>query len=149
MPYLRVTCPEMPPEQRRIAAQRLTEAVNEIFWNPRSGLTRDELRERTTVHFVPYADDVLFIGARTPRLRGVADITVELSDWSMPKRMQRRIARELTPVLAQLFAIAPDAVENINIRFHSYPPSDFAVGGRLLSDIVPRAARFFKRLLSR
>jgi phenylpyruvate tautomerase PptA (4-oxalocrotonate tautomerase family) len=149
VPYLRVTCPEISAERRRIVARRLTEAVNDIFWNPRSGLTRDELRERTTVHFLPYGEDTLFIGGRTPAERAVPDITVELSDWSMPVRMQRRIAREFTPVLAQLFNITTADLDNINIRFHSYPPTDFAVGGKLLSDIIPAAGRVLKRWLSR
>jgi hypothetical protein len=34
-----------------------------------------------------------------------------------------------------------------NVRFHSYPPTDFAVGGRLLSARLPRVARLAKRLL--
>lgn len=98
------------------------------------------------MHFTPYGEADLFIGARTPAQRGVADVTVELSDWSMSVRQQRKVARQLTPVLAQLFGIPTDEVENINIRFHSYPPTDFAVGGRLLVDTVPRIARVFKRL---
>jgi hypothetical protein len=48
MPYLRLTCPEVPPERRRAIAARLTEAVNQVFWNRRSGMSRDDLRERTT-----------------------------------------------------------------------------------------------------
>lgn len=49
-------------------------------------------------------------------------------------------------MLAKLFDIPSAKAENINIRFHSYPPSDFAVGGRLLVDAVPRIGRLFKRL---
>jgi hypothetical protein len=47
-------------------------------------------------------------------------------------------------VALSLFEAASDAV---NVRFHSYPPSDFAVGGTLLSNRVPPAARLAKRLL--
>jgi phenylpyruvate tautomerase PptA (4-oxalocrotonate tautomerase family) len=69
---------------------------------------------------------------------------VEISDWSMSVRQQGRVAAHLTPLLTDLFGAEPDAV---NVRFHSYPPTDFAVGGRLLSARVPRAARLAKRLL--
>ena len=71
-------------------------------------------------------------------------MTAELSDWSMSRRQQARVAARLTPVLAELYAAEPDAV---NVRFHSYPPSDFAVGGVLLSRRLPRVARLAKRLL--
>jgi hypothetical protein len=46
-------------------------------------------------------------------------------------------------VLVRLFDAEPDAV---NVRFHPYPPTDFAVGGVLLSRRVPRVARVMKRL---
>ena len=149
MPYLRITCPDISPERWRTIAERLTGAINDLFFNPGSGVTREELRERTTVHFVPYAEGDLFIGGRTPQDRGAIDLTVELSDWSMPVRQQRRIAEVLTPVLAELFEIPLEGRNGINIRFHPYPPTDFAVGGRLLSDIVPLGGRLIKRLLSR
>lgn len=80
-------------------------------------------------------------GRETDRTR--PDITVELSDWFLRVRRQRVITARLTPVLVQLFAAEPEAV---NIRFHSYPPTDFAVGGRLLSDRVPVAGQLAKRL---
>lgn len=146
MPYLRVTCPELSGERRALIASRLTDAINDLFYEPRARVTRAELRERTTVHFAPYGDGDLFIGARTPLERGCPDVTIELSDWSMSVRQQRKVARSLTPVLAELFDVSPAATENINIRFHSYPPTDFAVGGRLLSDVVPRIGRLLKRI---
>ena len=34
----------------------------------------------------------------------------------------------------------------VNVRFHSYPPTDFAVGGRLLSTRIPYPARWAKKL---
>lgn len=37
-------------------------------------------------------------------------------------------------------------MENVNLRFHSYPPAAFAVGGRLLSDRVPLIGQVMKRL---
>ncbi len=81
-----------------------------------------ELRERTTVHFAAYRENELFIGARTPEERNAIDLTVELSDWSM---MASTSGFTLTH------------------------PTDFAVGGRLLSDIVPLIGRLMKRLASR
>jgi phenylpyruvate tautomerase PptA (4-oxalocrotonate tautomerase family) len=146
MPYMRITCAELTSAQRTAAAVQLTNVINELFYHSRASLTRDELRERTTVHFIPYAPDTLFIGGRTPMERGVVDLTVELSDWAMSVRQQRKIAHTLTPVLAEIFNVPTHAVDGITIRFHSYPPTDFAVGGRLLSDRVPRIGQLAKRL---
>lgn len=146
MPYLRITCPELSAERRRAIAERLTVAVNDLFYDPRAPISRDELRERTTVHFLPYGADELFVGGRTPEERATLDLTVELSDWGMSVRQQRRLAAALTPVLAELFAVPVAQLDGINLRFHSYPPSDFAVGGRLLSDLVPRIGQLMRRL---
>jgi phenylpyruvate tautomerase PptA (4-oxalocrotonate tautomerase family) len=146
VPYLRITCPTTTPEQRRAIAERLTATVVDLFFSPHAPITREELRERTTVHFTSYGEDELYIGGRTPRERDAIDLTVELSDWSMPVKQQRRIARRLTPVLAEAFDVPPTGIEGINIRFHPYPPSDFAVGGRLLSDRIPLIGRVMKRL---
>ena len=96
--------------------------------------------------FFPYAQGEIFIGARTPATRGHTDITVELSDRSMSVAQQRKVAVDLTPRLAALFGVPPDQLDAINIRFHSYSPTDFAVGGKLLSDMVPRIGQFMKRL---
>ncbi len=130
-------------------AEQLTSAINDLFFNPRARLTREELRDRTTVHFVPYAEAELFIGGHTPLERNRTDVTIELSDWSMPVRQQRRVARSLTLIVADLFAIAPEAIGGINIRFHPYPPTDFAIGGSLLSDMIPPVGRFMKRMFGR
>ena len=139
----------MPAQRRRAIAEQLTGAVNDLFFDPRARLTREELRERTTVHFVAYGENELFIGARTPEERNAIDLTVELSDWSMSAKQQRRIAQRLTPLLAELFDVPLIGLDGNNIRFHPYPPTDFAVGGRLLSDIVPLIGRLMKRLASR
>lgn len=85
----------------------------------------------------------LFVGGRAATDASV-DVTVEVSDWSMSVRQQGRVASRLTPVLVQLFDAEPDAV---NMRFHSYPPTAFAVGAVLLSRRVPRVARWTKRAL--
>ena len=147
MPYLKLTCPAQSPDRYAAIAERLTQAVNDLFYNPRARLSRDELRQRTTVHFVPYAEHELFIGGQTPTQRGARDITAELSDWSMSVRQQRRIARALTSVLADVFGVDPAQLDNVNIRFHAYPPTDFSVGGQLLADRVPLIGRLMKRLL--
>ncbi len=146
MPYLRIACAELPDEQKRKIATQLTEEINKLFFNPRGGPSQEELRERTTVHFAPYKDADLFIGGRTQKERGTPDVTVELSDWSMSVKQQRKVAKTLTPRLAKLFGIAPEELDAINIRFYSYPPSDFAVGGALLSDRVPWIGRLLKKL---
>lgn len=51
MPYLRLTCPKLSPERYRTIAEHLTEAVNDLFFHPRTRLTRDELRELEAVSF--------------------------------------------------------------------------------------------------
>ena len=145
MPYLRITSPILPSAEMAQVAARLTQATNDLFFDPRGRITREELRERTTVHFVPYAPDELYIGARTPAARRAVDITVELSDWGMSRRQRRRIARQLTPVLAEVFGVPREGWDGINIRFHSYHPSEFAVGGRLLSDLVPAIGQIMRR----
>lgn len=94
------------------------------------------------MHFAAYGEHELFVGGRAAG-RERPDVTVEVSDWSMSPRRQRRVAAELTPLLVRLFGAEPDAV---NLRFHPYPPTDFAVAGRLLADRVPRAARLAKRI---
>ena len=90
------------------------------------------------MHFSSYGADELFVGGRGASLEQ-PDVTAELSDWSMSTRQQARASLALTP----LYRADSDAV---NIRFHRYPPTDFAVGGRLLSQRVPRAARVAKGL---
>jgi len=88
-----------------------------------------------------------FISVRRRRpKRGHADITIELSDWYMSVKQQRKVAEQMTPIVAKLFNIAPADSDNINFRFHSYPPTDFAVGSKLLSDIVPYIGRLAKRI---
>lgn len=148
MPYLRLTCPEVSPERRRIIALRLTEELGDLFFSPRGGPTREELRERTSIHFQPYGEADVFIGGQTPQERRKPDLTAELSDWNMGVKTQRRVAAQLTPVLAELFGVGPQELDNVNIRFHSYPPRDFAVGGRLIADLVPRIGQLMKRLSS-
>lgn len=146
MPYLRITCPELPRERRTLIAARVTDAINDLFFCSQAGMTREELREHTTVHFTPYGDGELFIGGRTPRERGAVDLTVERSDWNMPVHQQRKVAQVLTPALAELFDVPSEQIDGVNIRFHFYPPSAFAVGGRLLSDVVPRVGQLAKRV---
>lgn len=143
MPYLRVTSPVLTAERRTEIAAALTDAAVALFTPPR-GPSAADIRERTTVHFTAYGDRELFVAGR-PAEVDRPDVTVELSDWSMSKRQQAKVAATLTPLLVSLFRAEPDAV---NVRFHSYPPSDFAVGGRLLSDRVPRAAQLAKRVFS-
>ncbi len=146
MPYLRITCPDGRIEYYHHIAQRLTDAINDLFYHPRGRLTREELRERTTIHFLPYAPGTLFVGGQTPGERGSGDLTVELSDWNMSVRQQRKVAPVLTLMLTELFEVPADRIYGINIRFHPYPPTDVAVGGRLLSDLVPRIGRLMKQL---
>ncbi|MGL4610409.1 MAG: tautomerase family protein [Trueperaceae bacterium] len=144
MPYLRITCPELSSEQKRSIAKQLTEEINNLFYNEKGGPSREELRSHTTVHFIPYGMEDVFIGGQTPLERGGTDLTVEISDWNMNLKQKQKVARGLTPVLAKLFDIKD--LESVNIRFHSYPPTDFSVGGKLISELVPRIGQVMKKL---
>jgi phenylpyruvate tautomerase PptA (4-oxalocrotonate tautomerase family) len=141
VPYLRITCPALSAQRRKEIAEALTQTVVKLFTPPR-GPSETEIRQRTTVHFTSYDDNELFIGGR-PATGEHSDVTVELSDWSMSRRQQARAAATLTRLLASAFDTEPDAV---NVRFHPYPPADFAVGGRLLSTRIPFPARLAKKL---
>ena len=145
MPYLRITCPALEREKYAAIAAELTQSVNDLFYNPRGRVTQEELKERTTVHFVPYSEGELFVGGTPPAQRGHADVTLELSDWYMSIKQQRKVATQMTPLIARLFDIPATKTNNINFRFHAYPPTDFAVGGRLLSDLIPLAGQLAKR----
>jgi phenylpyruvate tautomerase PptA (4-oxalocrotonate tautomerase family) len=144
MPYLRITCPEISSEQKRTVAKELTDEINTLFYNPKGGPSREELRSHTTVHFMPYQNDEVYIGGQTTQERGGTDLTVELSDWNMNVKQQKKVAQGLTPILAKLFSVKD--LENVNIRFHSYPPTDFSVGGKLISELVPRIGQVMKRI---
>lgn len=143
---MKLTTPEVSLERRQIIAHELTETVVRAM-TPKNerGLTASELRERCTVHFTPYEPTTMAIGGKLMSDRGDGDVTMEFSDWGMGPRLQRRLARELTPVLTKLFGMeaAPD---HVNIRFHPYPPTDFAVGGKLLSELIPAIGRVMKRV---
>lgn len=56
MPYLRLTRAQLERDLRVRIATRLTEAINQLFYQDRGRLTREELRERTTVHFAPCSE---------------------------------------------------------------------------------------------
>lgn len=144
MPYLRITCPELSSEQKRAIAQQLTQEINDLFYSSKGGPSREELRSHTTVHFMPYKNDDVYIGGQTTQERDGTDLTLELSDWNMSVKQQKKVAEHLTPVLAKLFGVKD--LESVNIRFHSYPPTDFSVGGKLISELVPRIGQVMKRI---
>jgi phenylpyruvate tautomerase PptA (4-oxalocrotonate tautomerase family) len=66
MPYLRISCPTLETDKYAAIALTLTNAINDLFYHPKARLTREELREKTTVHFVPYREGEFYIGAKTP-----------------------------------------------------------------------------------
>lgn len=148
MPYMKLTTAVISVERRQEIASELTEQVVRLM-TPKNGRgpKPEELREHCTVHCTPYEPTSMTIGGKLMRDRAEQDVTLEFSDWGLGPRLQRRLARELTPVLAKLFGIEAQ-LDHVNIRFHPYPPSDFAVGGRLLSDLIPAIGRLMKRLAS-
>ena len=146
MPYVTLTTPPLSLDDRQRIAHDLTEAVVRLMTPANGrGLSPDELRERCTVHFTPYEDDMLAIGGKLMRDREEKDVTMEFSDWGLNTRRQRKLARELTPLLASFFGLGTQ-LDHVNIRFHPYPPSDFAVGGRLFADLIPAIGRFMKSI---
>jgi phenylpyruvate tautomerase PptA (4-oxalocrotonate tautomerase family) len=134
MPYLGITSQSLPASARCAIAGRLTDTIVDLFFNPRSPLARIDLRERTTVHFTPYGDDELFIDGRTPQQREAPDVPMELSRLVDAGASPTQGRTRLTPVVMELFGIEKSDADAVNIRFHSYPPSDFAAGGQLLCD---------------
>ena len=148
MPYMKLTFPDVSEARRQDIAKELTEAVVRLMTPPGGrGLKPEELRERCTVHFTPYTPTSMAIGGKLMRDRHEQDVTMEFSDWGMGTRLKRRLARELTPVLARLFGMEAQS-DHVNIRFHPYPPTDFAVGGKLLSELIPAIGRLMKRVAS-
>ena len=139
MPYLRITCPELSSQRRRAIAEHLTDPIVDLFFDPHGRLKREELREPTTVHFAAYRENKFFIGGRTPEERTTIDVTLELSDWSMSVKQQWRLAHRLTPLLAALFEVPASGLDGINIRFHPYPPTDFAVAARCSAALPPHS----------
>lgn len=87
----------------------------------------------------------LNVGGVLMKDRKVADVTVEYSNWSLSAGKEREIARALTKTWSKLFGMEHQ-LDGVNIRFHPYPPTDFAVGGLLLSDGIPWIGRVMKRL---
>ncbi len=139
MHYLRLTCPELAEADRQPIAAKITDELIDLFYNPRAPGTREDQRERTTVHFAPYGEKDFFIG-EIPAHR---DITAELSDWHFSTKRRKAVTRSLTPILAKLFGAEMD---HVNTRFHSYHPTEFSVGGKLLSERVRPIGRLLKRL---
>jgi phenylpyruvate tautomerase PptA (4-oxalocrotonate tautomerase family) len=147
MPYMKLTTPELSVEQREQIARQLTEAVVRLMAPPGGrGPTAQELRERCTVHFTPYEPTMMAIGGKLMRDRAEKDVTMEFSDWGLSLNHLRLLARELTPVLAKLFGMEGQ-LDHVNIRFHPYPPHHFAVGGKLLYDLIPIIGRIMKPLM--
>ena len=129
MPYMKLTSPSVSADTRARIARELTEEVVRLMTPSNGrGLSASELRERCTVHFTPYEPDAFAIGGRMMTERAEREVTMEFSDWGLNERRQRRLAHELTPLLARLFDLEGRA-EHVNIRFHPYAPTDFAVAG--------------------
>ena len=66
MPYLKITCPDLPAEKYAAIAQPLTNEVNDLYFNSKARVTREELRAKTTIHLAPYQNGELYVGAQTP-----------------------------------------------------------------------------------
>jgi hypothetical protein len=135
VPYLKITSPDLNHEVRQPIALTLTEAV--VRLNATSHITTAERRERCTVHFIPYAPDCMTIGGVLLGERGEPDVTVEYSDWSLSHRKQRRLARALTSLLAELFGTQAACCSRPEYRpcaqgrgwlKHGNPRGDLAVG---------------------
>jgi hypothetical protein len=146
VPYLRVTCAQVSRDRRRAIAERLTEEIVDLFLSPNGRITREQLREPRQYTSQAMGDAPLLLHGHTPigKFHGQID-RISVGGRSASDDEFVFIVHQ-TPILAKLYEIPPDRLEGINLRFHPYPPTDFAVGGRLLSDLVPLIGRWMKAL---
>ncbi len=146
MTTMRLTAPPLSPEEHEKIARELTEAVVRLMSNAGGRwFTTDEIRERCMVHFTHYEPHTLAIGGKLMRERQGRHVFLELSDWGLNVRQQRKIAQTLTPLLARLYGMEADG-ERVAIHFHPYAPTDFALGGKLLADRIPWVGQIMKRI---
>jgi hypothetical protein len=69
----------------------------------------------------------------------------KISDSNISVRLRKKVACKPTPVSADRLSVPVDQMDRIHIRFPRYPPTDFAVWGRVLSELVSFDARVMKR----
>jgi phenylpyruvate tautomerase PptA (4-oxalocrotonate tautomerase family) len=140
MPFMKLISPPLRAADAERLARDLTEAVVQLLQRPLGPYaSAEELRRHSTIQFAPYQPGTITVGGE----REHQLVVLEYSDWGLNLRRQRRLARELTPLIARFFDGQTDQVE---IRFHHYQPSDRAIGGELLVDKIPWIGRMVKKL---
>ncbi|GAC1645909.1 MAG: hypothetical protein NVS9B15_03670 [Acidobacteriaceae bacterium] len=129
MPYLRLCSPALSIELKRKLAFQLTEAVLECF-----GLD-EEVRHRTTIHFDSFEPQDMAVGGELVSDGSAPDYTLEITERELTEKQKRAALKSLLPVLMKNFGLRKEQSWKVNIRFNSYRPSDFAVGGTFLDEV--------------
>ena len=131
MPYLRLYSPSLSIELKRKLAFQLTEALLNAL-----GLD-DTYRHRTMIHFAPFHPDDIAVGGELISDGGAPDYLLEITERSLSGAQKSAAVNALVPVLMKNFGLRKEQSWKVNIRFESYEPSDFAVGGNFLDDVEP------------
>lgn len=129
MPYLRLYSPSLSIELKRKLAIELTEAAL-------TGLDYDdEARQRTTIHFVAIEPDDIAVAGELISDGGSPDYTLELTERHLNHDKKHAVVKTLLPVLMRNFGLRKEQRWKVNIKFNSYQPEDFAVGGTFLNEL--------------
>jgi phenylpyruvate tautomerase PptA (4-oxalocrotonate tautomerase family) len=144
MPYLRLYCPELPVKQKKLIARELTNATM------RSLKLAKDYRNRCMVRFIPIELEDMAIDGKLLSESGEPDYHLEVSYRSLRDQQKQAFVQEVTPLLAKLLnlkqqswlarllRITDPPLFRISILFREHSDDNFAVGGRLLSEITPR-----------
>src|SRR5437588_1645754 len=141
MPYLRLHCPALPVKDKKIIAKELTNATMRYF-----RLTKS-YANRCTVQFVPFELEDIAIDGKLLSAGGEPDYHLEVSYRKLSEEQKQTYAREVTPLLARLLnvktrswlerllRVTDPPLFRVSIQFHAYGDDDYALGGRLLSEV--------------
>ncbi len=144
MPYLRLYCPELPVKQKKIIAKELTAAAVRFF-NPSK-----DVKNRCIVQFVPFNPEDVAMNGKLISEGGDPDYYLDVVGQRFSDEKKQAFARAVNPMLvrvlnlksrswlARLLRVTDPPLFRINILFTEYSPNNFAVGGRLLSEIEGR-----------
>lgn len=149
MPYMRLYSPELSLAQKQRIARELTELVVNLMTPANGrGLSKEEMRSRCTVHFMPWNGDDFAIGGVLMSEKHESDFTLEFSDWGLNRRKERRLARQITLLLAKILELETSSLDQLNIKFNPYPPHEFFVAGKSLAERIPLIGRVIKKITS-
>lgn len=129
MPHLRLQSPALSAELKRKLAFQLTDAVI-------AGLCMDDsCRQRTTIRFDAVNAEDLAVAGELLSEGGAPDYLLEITDLALSDAQKHAAVKAIVPVLMQNFGLRKEQAWKINIRFHCYQASDYAVGGTFLDEV--------------